>query len=77
MEKIKTDLPVAGGFKKRTDWRTDKKLITFNFVKKYCPDRQYDKHTMIDRCPKIERRPRAKLNSLCTAKRCPIWLKLE
>lgn len=77
MEKTNTDTPVQGGFEKRADWRTDKKLITFSFVKKYCPDRQYDNHTMIDRCPKIKRAPRSKLNPLCASKSCPIWSELE
>lgn len=59
------------------DWRTDKRLITFSFVKKHCPIRQYDLHTMIDRCPKLKRAPRAKLNPLCARKDCPIWNGLE
>ena len=62
---------------KRPDWRTDKKLITFSFVKKYCPHKQYDKHCLYYRCPKIERKPKAKYYPLCAEKRCPIWNKLE
>ena len=72
-----TNMPVEGGFKKRTDWRTDKRLITFSFVKKYCPDRQYDKHVMVDRCPKVKRTSKAKLNPLCARKKCPIWNALK
>ena len=59
------------------DWRTDKRLVTFSFVKKYCPYRIYDKHSMSSRCPKIERTPKAKLYPLCARKDCFIWNGLE
>lgn len=61
----------------KSDWRTDKRLITFSFVKKYCPYRQYDEHSLISRCPKIKRTLKAKLHPLCSRKHCLIWNELE
>lgn len=71
------DLPVKGGFEKRKNWRTDKRLITFPLIKRYCSYKQYDKHCLYYRCLKIERKPNAKFHPLCSCKNCPIWNELE
>jgi len=58
------------------NWRKDKKIIQFNFLKKYCPHKIKTSLESGDfYCPIAPKRPRK--YSLCRAKNCPIWIILE